>query len=89
MLQKTLLVAHIVVLGYWLGADLVINSTYRYVSWSHGMPFAERSRLMDHVMHVDQHVRYALVLQRVGHQRWIGPSLRLSWSASAECRPLQ
>jgi hypothetical protein len=63
MLQKTLLVAHIVVLGYWLGADLVINSTYRYVSWSHGMPFAERSRLMDHVMHVDQHVRYALVLQ--------------------------
>jgi hypothetical protein len=27
------------------------------------LPFAERDRLMDHVMDVDQHVRYALVLQ--------------------------
>ena len=27
------------------------------------MPFDERNRLMDHVMDVDQHVRYALVLQ--------------------------
>lgn len=63
MLYKALLVAHIVVLGYWLGSELVINSTYRYVSWAGGMPFAERNRLMDHVMDVDQHVRYALVLQ--------------------------
>jgi hypothetical protein len=63
MLLQALLVAHIVVLGYWLGSELVINSTYRYVSWSSGMPFAERERLMDHVMDVDQHVRYALVLQ--------------------------
>ena len=50
-------------LGYWLGAELVINSTYRYVSWAATMPFAERDRLMEHVMDVDQHVRYALVLQ--------------------------
>jgi len=63
MVERTLLVLHIVVLGYWLGADLVINSTYRYVSWSRDMPFAERNRLMEHVMLVDQHVRYALVLQ--------------------------
>ena len=63
MLLHALLVAHIVVLGYWLGSELVINSTYRYVSWSSGMPFAERDRLMNHVMDVDQHVRYALVLQ--------------------------
>lgn len=63
MLVKFLLVAHIAVLGYWLGSELVINSTYRYVSWSAGMPFTERNRLMDHVMDVDQHVRYALVLQ--------------------------
>jgi hypothetical protein len=63
VLVKFLLVAHIAVLGYWLGSELVINSTYRYVSWSAGMPFAERNRLMDHVMDVDQHVRYALVLQ--------------------------
>ena len=63
MLEQLLLVAHIVVLGYWLGSELVINSTYRYVSYSAAMPFAERDRLMEHVMHVDQHVRYALVLQ--------------------------
>lgn len=63
MLFQVLLVAHITVLGYWLGAELVINSTYRYVSYGSNMPFAERDRLMSHVMHVDQHVRYALVLQ--------------------------
>lgn len=63
MLMNTLLVMHIAVLGYWLGSELVINSTYRYVSWSRDMPFAERNRLMDHVMDVDQHVRYALILQ--------------------------
>lgn len=63
MLSQILLVAHIVVLGYWLGSELVINSTYRYVSYAGGMPFGERNRLMEHVMHVDQHVRYALVLQ--------------------------
>lgn len=57
------LVAHIAVLGYWLGSELVINSTYRYVCFADDMPFTERTRLMDHVMHVDQHVRYALVLQ--------------------------
>ncbi len=63
MLLQILLVAHIAVLGYWLGSELVINSTYRYVSYGSHIPFAERSRLMEHVMHVDQHVRYALVLQ--------------------------
>jgi hypothetical protein len=63
MMLKMILVTHIAVLGYWLGSELVINSTYRYVSWSASMPFAERNRLMDHVMDVDQHVRYALVLQ--------------------------
>ena len=63
MLTHSLLVAHIVVLGYWLGSELVINSTYRYVSYHGEMPFADRDRLMTHVLNVDQHVRYALVLQ--------------------------
>jgi hypothetical protein len=63
MLAHALLVTHIAVLGYWLGAELVINHTYRYVCWSAGMPFPERQRLMEHVMDVDQHVRYALALQ--------------------------
>ena len=58
-----MLVVHVAVLGYWLGAELVINSTYRYVAYADAMPFEERSILMDHVLHVDQHVRYALVLQ--------------------------
>lgn len=63
MWPQVLLVAHIAVLGYWLGSELVINSTYRYVCYSTATPFAERTRLMEHVMEVDQHVRYALVLQ--------------------------
>ncbi|HNP66051.1 MAG TPA: hypothetical protein PKH39_19130 [Woeseiaceae bacterium] len=63
MLIHALLVAHIVVLGYWLGSELVINSTYRYMSWADGLPFEERNRLLDHVLDVDQHVRYAMVLQ--------------------------
>lgn len=58
-----LLVAHVVVLGYWLGSEFVINATFRYVCYATDTAFEERSRLMDHVMHVDQHVRYALVLQ--------------------------
>jgi len=63
MIEPWLLAAHIAVLGYWLGSELVINSTYRYVCYADQMAFAERDRLMDHVMHVDQHARYALVLQ--------------------------
>lgn len=63
MTYAWLLAVHIAGLGYWLGSELVINSTYRYVCYRDDMPFAARSRLMDHVMHVDQHVRYALVLQ--------------------------
>jgi hypothetical protein len=63
MLVHVLLVAHIAVLGYWLGSELVINSTYRYVTRARAMPVPERTRLLDHVMDVDQHVRYALVLQ--------------------------
>ncbi len=63
MLTHTLLVAHIVVLGYWLGAELVINATYRYVCFRDAMPFPERVSLMDRIRCMDQHVRYALVLQ--------------------------
>ena len=63
MLLKWLLVLHIAVLGYWLGSELVINSTFRFVCYGAQLPFPQRRRLMDHVMNVDQHVRYALVLQ--------------------------
>jgi len=63
MLVKTLLVVHIATLGYWFGAELVINATSRYVCFSGSMPMDERTRLMHHVMDIDQHVRYALVIQ--------------------------
>ena len=70
MLPQTILVAHILVVGYWLGSDLVINSTFRYVSRASAMPFPDRNRLLEHVLDVDQHVRYALILQV-----WLGTTL--------------
>ena len=63
MLLQALLVAHIGIVGYWLGSELVINSTYRYVCFGTRLPFPERNRMMEHVMGADQHVRYALALQ--------------------------
>ncbi len=62
-IYSVLLVAHIVVIGYWLGSELVINSTFRYVCYRSSLPVGEREALMTHVLNVDQHVRYALVLQ--------------------------
>lgn len=63
MIYSIVMLLHIMVLGYWLGSELVINSTYRYFSYAKDMPFKERDALLAHVMKVDQHVRYALVLQ--------------------------
>lgn len=62
-MANLLLIFHIMVVGYWFGSELVINSTSRYVCFSDHMPMDERTRLMNHVMNVDQHVRYALVIQ--------------------------
>jgi len=62
-LINALLVAHIIVVGYWLGAEFVINSTFRHVTVASSMPVADRQSLFDHVMNTDQHVRYALILQ--------------------------
>jgi hypothetical protein len=63
LLIQIMLVAHIAVLGYWLGSELVINSTYRRIALGSELPFSERTRWMEHVMNLDQHVRYALALQ--------------------------
>jgi hypothetical protein len=65
MITNVLMVLHIAVLGYWLGSELVINSTFRYACFADDMTFAARDRLMGHVLDVDQHVRYALALQLV------------------------
>ena len=61
--MNALLLAHIAVIGYWLGSELVINSTFRYASWAASMPIREREQLLEHVLDIDQHVRYALILQ--------------------------
>jgi hypothetical protein len=58
-----LLVAHIAVLGYWLGSELVINSAYRMICTRDDLPFAARDAMMDHLMDADQHVRIALIAQ--------------------------
>jgi hypothetical protein len=63
VIHSLLLVAHIAVLGYWLGAELVINSEYRFICYRDDLPFAARDAMMDHLMKMDQHVRYALILQ--------------------------
>lgn len=63
MSQTILLAIHTVVLGYWLGSDLVINSEYRFIVHRHDLPVAARQEMTDHLMKIDQHVRYALVLQ--------------------------
>ena len=63
MLVEILLVIHIALLGFWLGAELAINTTYRYVSRGRDMPFLERDRLMDRVLNMDQYVRFALIGQ--------------------------
>jgi hypothetical protein len=94
-------VLRIAVLGYWLGSELVINSTYRLVAFGDRLPFDERTRLMEHVMDVDQHVRYALVLQAAlgtalaalyglvpgGARRWPGACWRQARCGSPSSRP--
>jgi hypothetical protein len=60
---SVLLAFHIAVLGYWLGAEFVINSEYHFVVRRADLPMSARDAMMDHVMKVDQHVRYALILQ--------------------------
>jgi hypothetical protein len=97
MSYTILLVAHIAVLGYWLGSELVINSTYRFICFRNDLPFAARDAMTDHLMDVDQHVRYALILQltlggmlaaELGYLPtplyWIAPILGIGWIALVE-----
>jgi hypothetical protein len=57
-----LLWLHVLVMGYWIGSDLVLNALTHYVTASSSLPGAERKRLWDFLMHVDQHPRNALIL---------------------------
>ena len=63
ILLTVIQVMHVLILGCWLGAELVINSAYRYAILAVEIPFAERDRMLSHVIIVNQLVRYALALQ--------------------------
>jgi hypothetical protein len=97
MMHHILLVAHIAVLGYWLGSELVINSEYRFICFRDDLPFAARDAMTDHLMDVDQHVRYALILQLTfgflllaqfglvaPAMTWLAPVLGILWLALVE-----
>ena len=57
-----LLWLHVLVMGYWIGSDLVVNALTHYVTAASSLPGPERKRLWDFLMHVDQHPRNALIL---------------------------
>ena len=97
MIYHVLLVAHIAVLGYWLGSELCINSEYRFICMRNDIGFAARDAMTDHLMDIDQHVRYALILQLTlggmlaalagifaEYLVWVLPILGLCWLALVE-----
>ena len=53
---------HVLVMGYWIGSDLVVNALTHYVTRTSTLPGDERRRLWEFLMHVDQHPRNALIL---------------------------
>jgi hypothetical protein len=83
---------HVLVMGYWIGSDLVINALAHYTARSAGMPGADRAKLWRLLMDVDQHVRNALILTvplgltlaaGLGLSPITGPWLLLAWILSA------
>jgi hypothetical protein len=49
-------------MGYWLGSELVINALTHYIVRATSLPGVERMRLWDFLLHVDQHVRNAMIM---------------------------
>jgi hypothetical protein len=62
MLYPLLRWAHVLVMGYWLGSELVINALTHYIARTTTLPGVERMRLWDFLLDVDQHVRNAMIL---------------------------
>jgi hypothetical protein len=64
MIEQTDLVRwlHVAIMGYWLGSDFVLNALTHYFKNAHSMPVAERLKLWDFLLLVDQHPRNALIL---------------------------
>jgi len=87
-----LLWLHVLVMGYWIGSDLVINALSHYVVRAGELPGPERKRLWDFLMHVDQHPRNALILSvplgftlaaQIGLVQLDNAGLAVLWLASA------
>lgn len=83
---------HVLVMGYWIGSDLVINQYAHYTARTRGMPGPDRARLWNFLMHVDQHPRNALILSLplgltlaafLGLSPITGGWLVLAWALSA------
>ena len=54
--------AHVLVMGYWLGSELVINALTHYIARTTSLSGVERMRLWDFLLDVDQHVRNAMIM---------------------------
>lgn len=54
--------AHVLVMGYWLGSELVINALTHYITRAKSLPADERMKLWDFLLDVDQHVRNAMIM---------------------------
>ena len=54
--------AHVLVMGYWLGSELVINALTHYIARTTTLAGTERMRLWDFLLDVDQHVRNAMIM---------------------------
>lgn len=83
---------HVLVMGYWIGSDLVINPLAHYTARSVGLPPPERARLWHFLMDLDQHPRNAMILTVplgltlaawLGLSPITGPWLVLAWVLSA------
>ncbi|HVN43594.1 MAG TPA: hypothetical protein VMT50_12490, partial [Steroidobacteraceae bacterium] len=87
-----LLWMHVLVMGYWVGSDLVVNALTLYLVRARTLPGPERKRLWDFLMHVDQHPRNALILSvpigftlaaQIGLARLDNAALAVLWAGSA------
>jgi hypothetical protein len=89
---EILLWLHVLVMGYWIGSDLVVNALTHYVARAGSLPPGERKRLWDFLMHVDQHPRNALILSvplgftlaaQIGLAQLDNAALTVLWLGSA------
>lgn len=82
---------HVLVMGYWIGSDLVVNQLTHFTARSSWLEGGARGRLWDFLLHVDQHPRNALILSMplgLTLAAWLGlspirgPWLALAWLLS-------